>query len=76
NGLGLIALQGASKVVAAVRTLISAPERLAAIRENQESVAPRHSSRRIAALITSITETGTIPASDDAALPTLRAAAV
>ena len=76
NGLGLIALQGASKVVSAVRTLISAPERLAAIRENQESVAPRHSSRRIAALITSITETGTIPASDDAAAPTLRAAAV
>jgi 1,2-diacylglycerol 3-beta-galactosyltransferase len=76
NGLGLIALQGASKVVAAVRTLISAPDRLAAIRENQESVAPRHSSRRIAALITSITETGTIPASDDAAAPTLRAAAV
>jgi 1,2-diacylglycerol 3-beta-galactosyltransferase len=76
NGLGLIALQGASKVVAAVRTLISAPERLAAIRENQESVAPRHSSRRIAALITSITETGVIPASDDAAPPTLRAAAV
>src|SRR5580704_6921445 len=74
NGLGLIALQGASKVVAAVRTLISAPERLAAIRENQESVAPRHSSRRIAALITSITETGVIPASDDAAPPTLRAA--
>ncbi|HTA54788.1 MAG TPA: glycosyltransferase [Candidatus Acidoferrales bacterium] len=76
NGLGLIALQGASKVVAAVRTLISAPERLAAIRENQESVAPRHSSRRIAALITSISETGVIPASDDAAPPTLRAAAV
>ncbi|MGA7354253.1 MAG: glycosyltransferase [Candidatus Cybelea sp.] len=76
NGLGLIALQGASKVVSAVRTLISAPERLAAIRENQESVAPRHSSRRIAALITSITETGVIPASDDAAAPTLRAAAV
>ncbi|MGC2405810.1 MAG: glycosyltransferase [Candidatus Cybelea sp.] len=76
NGLGLIALQGASKVVSAVRTLISAPERLAAIRENQESVAPRHSSRRIAALITSITETGVIPASDDAAAPSLRAAAV
>src|SRR5579862_6736840 len=75
NGLGLIALQGASKVVSAVRSLISAPERLAGIRENQESVAPRHSSRRIAALITSITETGTIPASDDAAAPTLRAAA-
>jgi 1,2-diacylglycerol 3-beta-galactosyltransferase len=76
NGLGVIALQGASKVVSAVRTLIATPERLAAIRENQESVAPRHSSRRIAALITSITETGTIPASDDATSRTLRAAAV
>jgi 1,2-diacylglycerol 3-beta-galactosyltransferase len=76
NGLGLIALQGAPKVVSAVRTLISTPERLAAIRENQESVAPRRSSRRIAALITSITETGIIPASDDAAALPLRAAAV
>ena len=66
NGLGVIALQGASKVVSAVRTLISTPERLATIRHNQEIVAPRRSSRRIAALITSITENGTIPASDDA----------
>ncbi|MGA9943531.1 MAG: glycosyltransferase [Candidatus Cybelea sp.] len=65
NGLGVIALQGATKVVAAVRGLISNPERLALIRHNQEIVAPRRSSRRIAALIKSITETGTIPASDD-----------
>ena len=65
NGLGVIALQGATKVVAAVRGLISNPDRLAAIRHNQEIVAPRRSSRRIAALIKSITETGTIPASDD-----------
>lgn len=77
NGLGLIALQGASKVVAAVRSLIGSPERLAEIRHNQEMVAPRHSSRRIAALITSITENGTIPAQDDfAGLPLQRAAAV
>ncbi|MBV9718780.1 MAG: glycosyltransferase [Candidatus Eremiobacteraeota bacterium] len=66
NGLGMIALHGASEVVSAVRALISAPERLAEIRHNQEMVAPRRSSRRIAALITSITETGRIPLSDDA----------
>lgn len=77
NGLGLIALHGASSVVNAVRSLIGAPERLAEIRHNQEMVAPRHSSRRIAALITSITENGTIPAQDDfAGLPLQRAAAV
>jgi len=76
NGLGVIALQGASTVVVAVRTLIQTPERLAAIRHNQEIVAPRRSSRRIAALIRSIAETGTIPAQDDSALALQTAAAV
>jgi 1,2-diacylglycerol 3-beta-galactosyltransferase len=77
NGLGLIALQSASKVVWAVRSLISAPDRLAAIRDNQEIVAPRRSSRRIAALIASITESGAIPESDDfRGLPLQTAAAV
>jgi 1,2-diacylglycerol 3-beta-galactosyltransferase len=76
NGLGLIALRGASTVVAAVRGLISTPERLAAIRHNQEIVAPRRSSRRIAALIAAIAENGTIPAPDKAALPLQTAAAV
>ncbi len=75
NGLGLIALQGASSVVTAVRSLISNPGRLAEIRHNQEIVAPRRSSRRIAALITSITETGRIPASDDVSPRVLRTAA-
>lgn len=75
NGLGMIALQGASTVVSAVRTLISTPERLAAIRHNQEIVAPRRSSRRIAALITAIAESGAIPASDDVAARPLRTAA-
>ncbi len=65
NGLGLIALHGASTVVAAVRGLICAPERLTAIRHNQEIVAPRRSSRRIAALIAAIAESGTIPTQDD-----------
>jgi hypothetical protein len=71
----MIALRGASTVVAAVRTLISTPERLSAIRHNQEIVAPRRSSRRIAALITAIAESGAIPASDDVAARPLRTAA-
>lgn len=56
NGLGLIALKGAAAVVRAVKTLIDSPERLEMIRHNQEVVAPRRSSRRIAALIADITE--------------------
>ncbi|HEY1881444.1 MAG TPA: glycosyltransferase [Candidatus Cybelea sp.] len=56
NGLGLIALNGAAGVVRAVKTLIDAPDRLEMIRHNQEVVAPRRSSRRIAALISDITE--------------------
>ena len=61
NGLGLIALRSAASVVSAVRTLIRAPERLATIRHNQEIVAPRHSSRRVAALIAQITQTSKVP---------------
>ncbi len=62
NDLGVIALRGANSVVSAVRTLIDTPERLAAIRHNQEIVAPRHSSRRIAALIAHMTQAGPISA--------------
>jgi 1,2-diacylglycerol 3-beta-galactosyltransferase len=77
NGLGVIALHGAAEVVSAVRTLIRTPERLATIRNNQEMVAPRRSSRRIAALIAQIAETGTIPAQDELpAVPLVTAAAV
>jgi 1,2-diacylglycerol 3-beta-galactosyltransferase len=65
NGLGAIALHGAAEVVQAVRNMIRTPERLEQIRRNQELVAPRSSSRRIAALIAQIANTGTIPASDD-----------
>jgi 1,2-diacylglycerol 3-beta-galactosyltransferase len=61
NGLGEVAIGGASQVVNAVRSMIRTPERLAAIRHNQEIVAPRRSSRRIAALISQIANTGTIP---------------
>lgn len=65
NGLGAVALHGAGQVVQAVRTLITTPHRLEQIRHNQEQVAPIRSSRRIAALIAQITESGTIPAPDE-----------
>jgi 1,2-diacylglycerol 3-beta-galactosyltransferase len=58
NGLGAIALKSATGVVSAVRTLIRTPDRLVTIRHNQEIVATRHSSRRIAALISQITDQG------------------
>ena len=58
NGLGLIALTGAQSVVSAVRSLIGQPDRLEMIRHNQEIVAPRRSSRRIAALIAEVTQSG------------------
>ncbi len=74
NGLGMIALRGAAGVVSAVRTLIYAPDRLAAIRLQQEIVAPRRSSRRIAALIARITQDGTIPAHDEFSLRALHTA--
>ncbi|MBV8723750.1 MAG: glycosyltransferase [Candidatus Eremiobacteraeota bacterium] len=62
NGLGIIALRSAASVVSGVRGLIRAPERLAAIRHNQEIVAPRHSSRRIAALIAQMAARGRMQA--------------
>ncbi len=68
HGLGVIALNGAAAVVSAVRSLIRAPERLATIRHNQEMVAPRHSSRRIASLIAQITEDGRLQAAAAAAV--------
>jgi 1,2-diacylglycerol 3-beta-galactosyltransferase len=58
NDLGSVALGSASSVVGAVRSLINHPERLAAIRLNQEQVAPVRSSRRIAALIKEMTLRG------------------
>ena len=75
NGLGLIALQSSAAVVSAVRALIDDPDRLAEIRRRQESVAPKRSSRRIAALIAQITSNGTIPSQDDVLGSPLRAAA-
>jgi 1,2-diacylglycerol 3-beta-galactosyltransferase len=75
NDLGAVALHGASEVVQAVRGLIRTPARLEQIRHNQEVVAPVRSSRRIAALITQIANTHTIPAQDDLALGGLKAVA-
>lgn len=65
NGLGAVALHGSSEVVRAVRSMIRTPHRLEEIRRNQELVAPKRSSRRIAALIAQIANNGTIPAQDD-----------
>jgi 1,2-diacylglycerol 3-beta-galactosyltransferase len=64
NGLGEVAIHGSREVVEAVRKMIRTPDRLAQIRRAQEIVAPVRSSRRIAALIAQITNTGTIPAQD------------
>lgn len=75
NGLGAVALHGASEVVQAVRSMIRTPHRLDDIRRNQEIVAPKRSSRRIAALIAQIANTRTIPAQDDMAMRGLRAVA-
>ena len=74
NGLGAIALHGAGQVVQAMRTLIRTPHRLEEIRRNQERVAPVRSSRRIAALIAQIANTGTIPAQDEATVRQVYAA--
>jgi 1,2-diacylglycerol 3-beta-galactosyltransferase len=75
NGLGEVAIGSASQVVEAVRSMIRTPERLAAIRHNQEIVAPRRSSRRIAELIARIVETGSIPAQEPLPPEPLRQAA-
>lgn len=75
NGLGAVAIHGASEVVRAVRAMIRTPHRLEEIRRNQELVAPVRSSRRIAALIAQIANTGTIPAQDDMPARALAAAA-
>ncbi|HTA38139.1 MAG TPA: glycosyltransferase [Candidatus Acidoferrales bacterium] len=75
NGLGAVAIHSSAEVVEAVRTMIRTPEKLDAIRHNQELVAPVRSSRRIAALIAQIANTGTIPAQDDMPAGPLRQAA-
>ncbi len=51
NDLGAIAIRSNAEVVRAVRALLHSPQRLEEIRRNQAAVAPRSSSRQIAALI-------------------------
>ena len=58
NDLGSIAIHGSPEVVRAVRNLIRAPERLDQIRRNQAMVAPKRSSRQIAALIAKMANEG------------------
>ena len=76
NGLGEVALHGAAQVVHAVERMIADPARLVQIRIRQEEVAPKASSRRIAALISQIAVDGTIPADDSPFAPQLQLAAL
>ncbi len=75
NAIGEVALNSAGQVVAAVERMIRNPARLSAMRERQEAIAPRRSSRRIAALIAQIATEGTIPPQEDLAPAPLREAA-
>ncbi|MBV8363434.1 MAG: hypothetical protein JO193_02610 [Candidatus Eremiobacteraeota bacterium] len=61
NGIGVVALHIAD-AVSAVNHLREHPERLAMMRARQAEVAPHHSARRIARLISQITREGTLPA--------------
>lgn len=72
NGIGVVALT-TSNVVAAVRKLIHDPGRLTEMRRRQAEVAPHESARRIAALISQVTQDYTIP-EDGALVPQLAAA--
>lgn len=65
NGIGEVAINSTAEVVRAVERLVTNESRLAAMRRNQELVAPKRSSRRIAALIAQMANTGTIPADDE-----------
>jgi len=55
--------------------MLQKPERLIAIRHNQGVVAPRHSSRRIAALIAQIARDGSLPPQEEVGDEQLRQAA-
>jgi len=65
NGIGEVAINSTAEVVRAVERLVKNEARVAQMRRNQEIVAPKRSSRRIAALIASMANTGTIPADDE-----------
>lgn len=65
NGIGIVAINSIKEIVRAVDGLVRNPRRLEAMQHNQELIAPKRSSRRIAALIKQITLQGTIPADDE-----------
>jgi 1,2-diacylglycerol 3-beta-galactosyltransferase len=65
NGIGEVAINSTAEVVRAVTRLLNNPGRMEHMRRNQELVAPKRSSRRIAALIASMATTGQIPADDE-----------
>ena len=70
NGIGEVAIHSTAEVVRAVQRLVCNPSLLERMRRNQEVVAPKRSSRRIAALIAQMANTHTIPADDEyVALP-------
>jgi 1,2-diacylglycerol 3-beta-galactosyltransferase len=65
NGIGLVALNSATEVKRAVERLVKSEQLLAQMRRNQELVAPKRSSRRIAALIAQMANTHTLPQDDE-----------
>ncbi len=65
NGIGEVAIGGSAEVVRSVERLVRNEKLLAGMRRAQELVAPKRSSRRIAALIAQMANTGTIPADDE-----------
>lgn len=65
NGIGEVAINSTAQVVRAVQRLVNNEQLVAQMRHNQEVVAPKRSSRRIAALIASMANTGTIPKDDE-----------
>jgi 1,2-diacylglycerol 3-beta-galactosyltransferase len=65
NGIGEVAIHSTAEVVRAVERLVKNEKLVAQMRHNQELVAPKRSSRRIAALIAQMANTLTIPADDE-----------
>src|SRR5579864_1076672 len=65
NGIGLVAINSTAEVRRAVERLVRNSALVENMRRNQELVAPKRSSRRIAALIASIANTHTIPSDDE-----------
>lgn len=60
NGIGVVALNTAA-LIRSVRRIALDPDRLASMRANQATIAPRGSSRRIAELIATVASTGKLP---------------